>query len=84
MEKKVYQIQYAIKDKETKRVRNRRIYNIMATDLNDAVNIIQERWLPFEIEILNILNEWNLEDYIVAKDNIILLYRKNGKVCDKW
>ena len=68
MEKKVYQVRYSIKDKETKRVKTRRIYNVMATDLKDVEDILREKWFMYEIEINDVLNEWSLEEYIVRKD----------------
>lgn len=68
MEKKVYQVRYSIKDKETKRVKTRRICNIMATDLKDVEDILREEWFMYEIEINDVLNEWSLEEYIVRKD----------------
>ena len=75
MEKKVYQVRYSIKDKETKRVKTRRIYNVMATDLKDVEDILREKWFMYEIEINDVLNEWSLEEYIKAKDNTVLVYR---------
>lgn len=69
MEKKVYQIRYAIKDKDTKRVKVRRIDNVMAIDLKDAEEILKEKWFAFDIKILDVLNEWSLEGYIIEKDS---------------
>jgi hypothetical protein len=75
MEKKVYQVRYSIKDKETKRVKTRRIYNVMATDLKDVEDILREKWFMYEIEINDVLNEWSLEEYIRAEDKATLIYR---------
>ena len=75
MEKKVYKVRYSIKDKKTKRVKTRRIYNVMATDLKEVEDILREMWFMYEIEINDVLNEWSLEEYIKAKDNTVLVYR---------
>ncbi len=75
MEKKVYKVRYSIKDKKTKRVKTRRIYNVMATDLKEVEDILREMWFMYEIEINDVLNEWSLEEYIRAEDKTTLVYR---------
>lgn len=69
MEKKIFRIRYEIQDKETKRPRTRRIYNVMAIDLKNAIDMLKKKWFAFEIEILDVLSELSLEEYIIEKSS---------------
>lgn len=83
MEKKVYQIRYTMKDKETKKLRNKHFCNIMAIDIIDAEAILREEWSAFEIEEIQFIKKLSLEQYIITEDTNILLYRKHGKIYKK-